>query len=111
MTRAPQPCQEIPVEQMSGGVLAVQMINVHWRQVLHLLLRDTELDTVIDPGHGADRDGDFLAAPQVTLLQQHVGHVVVGGVDDQALDSPDVAVGGMDVLAAADLHFVQGTLS
>ena len=22
MTRAPQPCQEIPVEQMSGGVLA-----------------------------------------------------------------------------------------
>ena len=26
-------------------------------------------------GDGADRDGDLLAAPQVALLEQHVGHV------------------------------------
>ena len=84
-----------------------RVVDVHGRQVLDLLLGEVEPDTVIDAGHGADRDGDFLAARQVPLLEEHVGHVVAVRVDDQALDFPDVAVGGMDVIAAAHLHLIQ----
>ena len=46
-----------------------RVIDVHGRQVLHLLSGDVELDTVVDPSHGADRDSHFLAAPQVPLLE------------------------------------------
>jgi hypothetical protein len=56
------------------------------------------------PVTGADRDGHFLAAPQVPLLEEHVGHGVVFRVDDEPLDFSDVVVGGMDVLAATHLH-------
>ena len=72
------------------------------RQVLHLLPGDAELDAVLaDSRHGADRDRHYLAAEHVSLLQEHVGDLVAAGVDDEPLDLPDVAVGGMDVLAAA----------
>ena len=70
------------------------MIDVHRRQVLHVPLGDVEPDAVLDAGHGADRDGHLLAAPQVTLLQEHVAHMVAAGVDDQALDLADSAIGG-----------------
>ena len=88
--------------------LPIRVMDVHRRQVLHLLLGDVEPDTVVDPGHDADRDGHFLAAPQVPLLEQYMGHAVTVRVDDQPLDFPDVTVGGMDMLAAAHLHLVQG---
>jgi hypothetical protein len=39
-------------------------------------------------------------APQVALLEEHVGHVMVAGVDDQALDQADVTVGGVDGFAS-----------
>jgi len=44
--------------------LPARVMDVHRRQVLHLLLGDAEPDTVIDPGHYADGDSHFLAAPQ-----------------------------------------------
>jgi len=82
--------------------LPAGVIDVDGRQVLHLLLGGAELDTVhTDRGHGGDRDGDFLAAPQVALLEEYVGHVVAARVDDKPLDLPDGAVGDMDVLAAS----------
>jgi hypothetical protein len=75
------------------------VIDVHGRQALYLLLGDVELDTVLaDPHHGADRHSHFLAAKHVPLPEGHVGHLVVSGVDDEAADLPDVAVGGMDVV-------------
>ena len=40
-------------------------------------------DTSIDR---ADRDRDLLLAPQVALLQQHMGDVVIVGVDHESLD-------------------------
>jgi hypothetical protein len=43
------------------------MIDVHGRQVLHVLFGDVEADTVVDPRHGADRDSHVVAAPQVPL--------------------------------------------
>jgi hypothetical protein len=43
----------------------------------------------------------------VPFLEEHVGHLVVA-VDHEPLDSPDVAVGGMDLLASAHVHFAQG---
>ncbi len=87
--------------------LPVRVVDVYRRQVLDLLLGEVEPDTVVDAGHGTDRDGHFFTAPHVPLLEEHVGHVVAVRVDDQPLDFPDVAVGGMDVLTAAHLHLVQ----
>ncbi len=87
------------------------MADVYGWQVLHVLLGDVELDAVLDVGHSADRDGHFSAAPQMPLLQEHVGYVLVGRVDDESLDSPDVAVGGMDVLARRTSTSPRGTLS
>ena len=37
------------------------------------------------PLHGADRDGHFLAAPEVTFLEEYVGHMMIVRCDDQAL--------------------------
>ena len=42
------------------------------------------------------------------LLQQHVAHVVVARVDDKPLDSPDLAVGGIDALTAAHADLARG---
>ena len=71
-------------------------------QVLHLLPGDAELDAaLVDSRHGADRDRHDLTSEHVSLLEEHVGDVVAAGVEDEPLDLSDVAVGGMDVTAAA----------
>jgi hypothetical protein len=44
----------------SRGLPAL-LVEVHWRQVLDVMLGDIELDPGIEPGHCADRDGDVLA--------------------------------------------------
>ena len=49
-----------------------------------------------DLGHSADRDSHFLAAPHVTLLEEHVGYLVASRFHDQPLDLPYVAVGRTD---------------
>lgn len=49
-----------------------------------------------------------LAAPQVSLLEKHVGHIVVKGVDHEPFDLTDVAVSGVDALAAAYGHLARG---
>ena len=53
----------------------------------------------------ADRNGHLLAPPEVTFLQEHMCHVALRGVDDQALDLADLAVGRVHRLTAlnADL--------
>src|ERR1017187_792493 len=42
--------------------LSPEAIDVHRRQILHLLLGEVEPDAVIDPHDGGDRDRPFLAA-------------------------------------------------
>jgi hypothetical protein len=86
------------------------VIDVHGRQVLHVLLSDRELYAVAGAGHRADRDGHLLAAPQVTLLEEQVGHVAVARVDDQTLDQAYLTVGSVDGFAAAHGHLTQGNL-
>ena len=39
----------------------------------------------------------FLTAPQVPLLEQHVGHPVVVRVDEEALYLPDFTIDGVDL--------------
>jgi hypothetical protein len=79
------------------------------RQVLHLLPGDVELDAVLaDSRYGADRDRHYLAAEHMSLLEEHVGDLMAAGVDDEPLDLPDVAVGGMDVFAAVHSHLSGG---
>src|SRR5262249_10660893 len=77
-------------------------------QVFHLFPGDVEPDAVVDLGDGADRDGDLLAPPQMPLLQQHVGHVLVVRVDEEPLHPADLAIDGMDMLAVTDLCFAVG---
>ena len=47
---------------------------------------------VLDVACGADRDGDALLAPEVALVEEDVGYVMIGRVDDQSLNAPDRAV-------------------
>src|SRR5487761_548832 len=88
----------------SVGGAGAGVIDVHRRQVLHLLLADAQPDAAAGAGHRAHRDGHFPAAPQVTLLQEHVSHVPAVAVDDEPLDPADVAVGGRDGIAAPHVH-------
>src|SRR5215472_15328622 len=60
-------------------------------QFLHLLLGEVEPDAVVQGGDGADRDGNFLAAPQMALADQDVGHPVIGRVHGKAFQPPDPA--------------------
>ena len=60
-----------------------------------------------DPAHGADRDGHFLAAPEVTLLQEYVGHMMIVRCDDQPLHVSDLPVHRVHLLTAAHRHLAQ----
>jgi hypothetical protein len=82
------------------------------RQVLDLLLGDAEIDAVLAGSrYGADRDRHYLAAEHVSLLEEHMGDLMAGGVDDDPLDLPDGAVGGMDVLTGAHARLAGGRVS
>src|SRR6185312_7328791 len=78
-----------------------------WRQILNLPLRDVQPDPVLDRGDGADRDGHLLAAPQVTLMEQDVGHLLVGGIHHDPLHLPDLAVDRVYALMALHLGLPQ----
>src|SRR5690348_12549652 len=70
---------------------------MYGRQVLHLVFGEVEMDKESpDLSHGADRDGHFLAAPQVPLLQEHVGDLVAARLYGQPLDLSYLAVGRAD---------------
>lgn len=84
------------------------VLDHHRRQILDLSLGEVEPDSGLDPGDRPDRDGYFLASPQVPLLQKYVRHLMVIGVDDKAFNLPDIPVRSMDVLTAAYLHFAYG---
>src|ERR1700750_2485059 len=79
----------------------------HWRQILDLPLRDVEPDPVLDRGDGADRDSHLLAAPKVALLEQDVGHLLVGGIHHEPLHLTDLAVDRLHALMAVHLGLPQ----
>src|ERR1039458_6267241 len=87
--------------------LPARVLAAHQRQVFYLPLGDVQPDAVVDLGNGADRDGDLLAAPQMPLLEQDVGHLAAARIDGEPLYQADFAVGGMDMLPAADLCLAQ----
>ena len=59
------------------------VINVHGRQVFHLVFGEAEMDKESpDLGHSADRDSHVLAAPDVPLLEEHVGYMVAARFHD-----------------------------
>src|SRR5690348_10790070 len=92
---------------LRGPRLAEPARSADWRQVLYLLLGQVEPDPVLDLGHRAGRDGDFLASPQVPFPEQHVGHPVVARIDLAAVHSPDLTVEGVDGLTALDVCLTQ----
>src|ERR1700689_5092459 len=57
--------------------------------------------------HGADRDSHFPAAPQVPLLEKHVGYMVAARFHDQPLDLPYLAVGRTDRQVAAYVYLAR----
>jgi hypothetical protein len=62
-------------------LLVPRAIDRHRRQVLDLLLGEVEPDPDAKVGDRAHRDGNYLAPPQVPLLQEHVRGTVVSRVD------------------------------
>ncbi len=92
--------------QLSTGSLAgLAGSEAGQRQVTHLVPGQTEPDTAAEAGHRADRDGYPPLAPEVTLVEQNVSHMVPAGNDGQPPDLPDGAVRGTHMLSAADFHF------
>ena len=43
------------------------VIDLYRGKVPHFVLREADLDTVVDTGHRADKNGDFLLAPEVAI--------------------------------------------
>ena len=60
-----------------------------------------------DLSHSADRDGHFLAAPHVPLLEEHVGYIVAARFHHQSLDLPYLAVGRTDGQFAAHRYLAE----
>ena len=56
----------------------------------------------------ADRNCYLLATPKVTFLEEHMGDVVIPRINRQPLDSADVAVPSVDLLAPSDGDLIQG---
>ena len=84
------------------------MINVHGRQVFHLVFGEAELDKESpDLSHSADRDSHFLVAPQVPFLEEHMGYMMAASFHDQPLDLPYLAVGRKDGLGAVYLYLAE----
>ena len=82
------------------------LVDFEGWQVPHLVFAEVESHALLDVHNGADWNGNPLFAPQVSLAEQDVRHLVAVGIDDQPPDPADRSVGGMDVLAAAHLHLV-----
>jgi hypothetical protein len=82
------------------------MVEFDGRQIAYLVLGQFEEHSfgAIDVSDGTDRDGDLLLAPEMALVQEHMGHVVITRVDDKALDVADGSVGGVHVVAPPTLH-------
>jgi hypothetical protein len=84
------------------------VINVHGRQVFHLVFGEAEMDKKSpDLSHSADRDSHFLAAPRVPLLEEHVGYIAAARFHDQSLDLPYLAVGRTDGQFAAYVYLAE----
>src|SRR5215472_804870 len=71
---------------------ALWMLMAQRGEVSHLLLGEIEHDPVLYVGDSANRDGDFLAPPQMPFLEQHMGHPVVVPIDDDPLHLPDLPI-------------------
>jgi hypothetical protein len=74
-------------------------------QIFYLLLGEVEPDSCVYPGYCADRDGDLLAPPDMSLLEQHVGYMVIARIYEEASYLPDLAIKGMDGLTPTYLCF------
>ena len=66
------------------------------------MLGQRDGDAVVDPLDGVDGNGDLLTAPEMALLQQHVGDVSPGRIDDEPLHLADLTVARMHGLASAN---------
>jgi hypothetical protein len=86
------------------------MVDVYRRKSPHLILREIDLDTIVDAGHRSDRNRDLLLTREVSFVEEAVCHVMVARIDDQSPDTPDAAIGCMNMLAATDLDFTYGNL-
>src|ERR1035441_6322021 len=95
---------------MRSGAHSHRVLDIDGREPLDLVPAECYLDELADAFHGADRNRHRLLAPQVSLIEQDVGHVVVAGIDHEPLDLPDRPVGGRHVLAAAHVDIAQRNL-
>jgi hypothetical protein len=71
-------------------------------QVLHLLLGDAEVDSVIHANHGTNRYCDFLASPKMALLEQQMGYAAMEC--DERFHLSDNTIGRVYLLPASHVH-------
>jgi hypothetical protein len=77
-------------------------------QVAYLVLAEAEPDSVHNGCDRCDRDCYGLRPPQVSFVEQNMCDVMVARVDDEPLHLSDLPVGGVDMLAAANLDLPGG---
>ena len=86
-------CLGASVASLSRAGLPRWVINVHGRQVFHLVFGEAEMDKESPHlSHSADRDSHFLAAPHVPFLEEHVGYMVTAMFHVPPLNLPYLAV-------------------
>src|SRR5271170_3939764 len=71
-------------------------------QGLDLVLGQLDRDALVDLLNRVDRNGDLLATPEVTFLQENMRHMPVSRVDDQSLHLADLTVARVHGLATPE---------
>ena len=85
-----------------------RVIHVHGRQVPDLVLGEVESIPSSVPVTAPIGMATSLRPRQVPFLEEHMGHVVVAGIDDEPFDMSDRAVDGLDAVAAAHRYLAEG---
>ena len=63
-------------------LLVFAIVDVDRREVVHLMLREADLQVGGHPRHRVDWDRDSFTAPDVAFLEQDMRHTAITAVDE-----------------------------
>src|SRR5665213_1072160 len=89
----------------SAGDARYSVADTDVWQVSDFLLAQRGVDTVACLDHRLDRNRYLSRSPEVTLLEEDMGDVVVFAVDHKTFHATDHPVSREHAIAALDLHF------
>jgi hypothetical protein len=84
------------------------MVELDDGKVLDLLLGQGEADPAFDSMDDTNGYGHFSPSQCMSFLEEHMGHMVMLRLDNQSLNSTDLAVDRMHMVAATHRNRAQG---